>query len=66
MASAQDRKNQLVWESIDVAAYKQALQLCNRRIKKGEKGDYLMVTYPTKYNMRNDIINGFYYLFVDA
>ncbi|KAF8453935.1 N-acetyltransferase B complex non catalytic subunit-domain-containing protein [Terfezia claveryi] len=43
MASAQDRKNQLVWESIDVAAFKQALQLCNRRIKKGEKGDYLMM-----------------------
>ncbi|KAF8416699.1 N-acetyltransferase B complex non catalytic subunit-domain-containing protein [Tirmania nivea] len=43
MASAQDRKNQIVCESIDVGAYKQALQLCNRRIKKGEKGDYLMM-----------------------
>lgn len=44
MASVHDRKNQLVWESIDAAANKQALQLCNRRIKKGEKGDYLMVS----------------------
>jgi len=66
MASAQDRKNQLVWDSIDVAAFKQALQLCNRRIKKGEKGDYLMVTQFMKYHMGNDITNYFYCLLVDA
>lgn len=43
MSASHDRKNQQIWEFIDVASYKQALQQCNRRIKKGEKGDYLML-----------------------
>ncbi|KAH8145602.1 uncharacterized protein LAJ45_10403 [Morchella importuna] len=41
MSLRQDRKNQLVHDALDAGAYKQALQLCNKRIKKGEKNDYL-------------------------
>jgi N-terminal acetyltransferase B complex non-catalytic subunit len=48
MSLRQDRKNQLVHDALDAGAYKQALQLCNKRIKKGEKNDYLFVipSYP--------------------
>ncbi|KAI5783552.1 N-acetyltransferase B complex non catalytic subunit-domain-containing protein [Geopyxis carbonaria] len=41
MSTPADRKNQLVWDQIDIHQYKQALQLCNRRIKKGEKSEFL-------------------------
>lgn len=43
MATTTERKNQLVWEQLELGAYKQALQLCNRRIKKGEKSEMLLV-----------------------
>ena len=43
MSSAVDRRNKQVWEAIDANNFKQALQLCLRRIKKGEQGDYLHV-----------------------
>jgi N-terminal acetyltransferase B complex non-catalytic subunit len=43
MSTPNERKNQLVWEQLDMGAYKQALQLCNRRIKKGEKSEMLLV-----------------------
>lgn len=43
MATTNDRKNQLVWEQLELGAHKQALQLCNRRIKKGEKSEMLLV-----------------------
>ncbi|TGZ85435.1 hypothetical protein EX30DRAFT_314483 [Ascodesmis nigricans] len=36
-----DRKNQMVRDQIEAGQFKQALQLCNRRIKKGEKTEYL-------------------------
>ncbi|CAZ79814.1 unnamed protein product [Tuber melanosporum] len=42
MTTPAERKNQQVWDSIEAGALKQALQLCNRRLKKGEKGDYLL------------------------
>lgn len=38
-----ERKNAAVWELIHLDNYKQALALCNRRIKKGEKSEYLLV-----------------------
>lgn len=44
MASATDRKNQQIWDAVEVNNLKQALQLCTKRIKKGEKGDYLQVS----------------------
>jgi len=44
MTTPAERKNQQVWDSIEAGAFKQALQLCNRRLKKGEKGDYLLVS----------------------
>ena len=43
MANQYDRKNQAVWEFIDNGAFKRALEQCNRRIKKGEKFDYLLL-----------------------
>ncbi|KAF8539658.1 N-acetyltransferase B complex non catalytic subunit-domain-containing protein [Trichophaea hybrida] len=42
MSTPNERKNQLVWEQLELKAYKQALQLCNRRIKKGEKSEMLL------------------------
>ncbi|KAL7273222.1 mitochondrial distribution and morphology [Rhizina undulata] len=42
MASPTDRKNQQVWDALEIGAFKQALQLCNKRLKKGEKSDYLL------------------------
>ncbi|RPA91322.1 hypothetical protein L873DRAFT_1794936 [Choiromyces venosus 120613-1] len=43
MSTPAERKNQQVWDSIEAGALKQALQQCNRRLKKGEKGDYLQI-----------------------
>ncbi|KAI5812471.1 N-acetyltransferase B complex non catalytic subunit-domain-containing protein [Pyronema omphalodes] len=43
MSTADNRKNQLVWEQLELGAPKQALQLCNRRLKKGEKSESLLV-----------------------
>ncbi|CUS10720.1 unnamed protein product [Tuber aestivum] len=40
MTTPAERKNQQVWDSIEAGALKQALQLCNRRLKKGEKVDF--------------------------
>jgi len=37
------RRDQQVIDAIENGAYKQALSLCAKRIKKGEKGDSLMV-----------------------
>ncbi|KAF8468823.1 N-acetyltransferase B complex non catalytic subunit-domain-containing protein [Kalaharituber pfeilii] len=42
-SAATERKNQQVRELIETGAVKQALQLCNKRLKKGEAGDYLLV-----------------------
>lgn len=42
MSSAADRKNKQIWEALDCESPKQALQLCMKRIKKGEKSDYLL------------------------
>ncbi|KAF3248738.1 hypothetical protein TWF192_006134 [Orbilia oligospora] len=43
MATPFDRKNQQVWDTLNApgGSAKQALQLIARRLKKGEKGDYL-------------------------
>ncbi|KAI9821584.1 MAG: hypothetical protein M1832_003258 [Thelocarpon impressellum] len=41
MNSAVERRNKQVWEALDAENYKQALQLCTKRLKKGEQGDYL-------------------------
>ena len=41
--SAVERKNQLVYDALEAKNTKQALQLCTKRIKKGEKGDYVHV-----------------------
>ncbi|KAK6350842.1 hypothetical protein TWF718_004025 [Orbilia javanica] len=43
MGTPFDRKNQQVWETLNApgGGAKQALQLITRRLKKGEKGDYL-------------------------
>lgn len=46
MSLHHDRKNQLIHDALESGAYKQALQLCNKRTKKGEKNDYLLVTPP--------------------
>ena len=43
MASVADRKNKQVWDAIESENWKQALQLCAKRMKKGEKSDYLSV-----------------------
>jgi len=43
--SSTERKNHLVWDQLELGAYKQALQLCNRRIKKGEKNENLLVNH---------------------
>ncbi|KAI9809860.1 MAG: hypothetical protein M1825_000293 [Sarcosagium campestre] len=42
MSSIADRRNQQVWEAIGANNQKQALQLCTKRLKKGEKSDYLL------------------------
>ena len=44
-----DRKNHLVWDQLELGAYKQALQLCNRRLKKGEKSEMLLVCIARLY-----------------
>lgn len=54
MSLPHDRKNQLVHDALETGAYKQALQLCNKRIKKGEKNDYLLVP-PPPYPSRIDL-----------
>ncbi|KAI9789744.1 MAG: hypothetical protein M1816_005783 [Peltula sp. TS41687] len=41
MSSVAERKNQQIWDALDANNSKQALQLCMKRIKKGEKGDYI-------------------------
>ncbi|KAK6340803.1 hypothetical protein TWF696_009121 [Orbilia brochopaga] len=43
MSSPFERRNQQVWEALNApgGGAKQALQLVNRRLKKGEKGDHL-------------------------
>jgi hypothetical protein len=43
MTHAAEKKNQLVWEALESGDTKRALQLCSRRLKKGEKGDYIQV-----------------------
>ena len=45
MSSAADRKNQLVWDQIESGHFKQALLLINKRLKKGEKSEYLIVGF---------------------
>ncbi|KAI9765827.1 MAG: hypothetical protein M1840_007109 [Geoglossum simile] len=42
MSSVADRRNQQIWDAIENDNLKQALQLCTKRLKKGEKGDYLL------------------------
>jgi len=44
-SSSAERKNHLVWDQLELGAHKQALQLCNRRIKKGEKNENLLVNH---------------------
>ncbi|KAI9826528.1 MAG: hypothetical protein M1826_006629 [Phylliscum demangeonii] len=47
MIIVNERKNQLVWDALKYDNYKQALQLCNKRLKRGERGDYLPVGLPS-------------------
>lgn len=39
-----DRRNKQIQDAIDSRNYKQALQLCDKRIKKGEDTLYLQVS----------------------
>ncbi|KAI9851121.1 MAG: hypothetical protein M1838_004456 [Thelocarpon superellum] len=41
MSAVAARKNKQVWDAIENDNLKQALQLCTKRLKKGEKDDYL-------------------------
>lgn len=42
-ADALERRNNQVWDAIDARNFKRALDLCNTRIKRGEKADSLDV-----------------------
>ncbi|KAI9704283.1 MAG: hypothetical protein M1836_007144 [Candelina mexicana] len=42
MSSVVERRDKQVWEALENGNSKQALQLCQKRIKKGEKGDNLL------------------------
>ena len=42
--SVNERRDKQIQDALDSRNYKQALQLCDKRIKKGEKNDYLLVS----------------------
>ncbi|KAI9791920.1 MAG: hypothetical protein M1833_001302 [Piccolia ochrophora] len=42
MSSVANRRNQQIWDAIDANNIKQALQLCMKRLKKGERSDELL------------------------
>ncbi|KAI9724374.1 MAG: hypothetical protein M1812_000442 [Candelaria pacifica] len=42
MSSVVERRDKQVWEALENDNFKQALQLCQKRIKKGETGDNLL------------------------
>lgn len=41
--SVNERRDKQIQDALDSRNIKQALQLCDKRIKKGEKNDYLLV-----------------------
>ena len=47
-----DRRDRQIQEAIDVRNWKQALSLCEKRLKKGEKSDHLSVClcYPVQFS----------------
>lgn len=49
MSAGLDRKDQAIWDALEANKTKQALQLCAKRLKKGEKGDYLYVCLDCHY-----------------
>ncbi len=42
--SVNERRDKQIQDALDSRNFKQALQLCDKRIKKGEKNDYLLVS----------------------
>ncbi|KAI9818225.1 MAG: hypothetical protein M1827_000850 [Pycnora praestabilis] len=42
MSSIEDRRDKQIWDAIEGDNFKQALQLCQKRLKKGEKGHYFL------------------------
>lgn len=57
MSTPAERKNHQVREQLELGQYKQALQLCNKRIKKGEKSEYLLVGLRSKLSLRSWLID---------
>lgn len=42
-ASVNERRDKQIQDAFDNRNWKQALQLCDKRLKKGEKSDHLLV-----------------------